>query len=156
MTKKITDRPLLKNGRKQKEPPPNCAAQIEALAADGWSVLGIAKKLDTSADTLRRWLNEDPALQEAMDAGRENERWQLHSMLFKKAIEQKDVTAACVLLNARHGYRENQSDSGNKVQITFNLPGAMSMDDFKAKVIEQNGNANDTIEPVSTKSLTRS
>jgi hypothetical protein len=36
------------------------------------------------------------------------------------------------LLKARHGYREgDQTDTANKVSITFALPGAMSMEEFK-------------------------
>jgi hypothetical protein len=157
MTKKIIDRELIKAGRKLKEPPKDCVALIEQLAADGWSVLGIAKRLGTSADTFRRWLDEDDQLQEALNSGRENERWQLHNMLFKQATEKGNPTAAMFLLKARHGYREgDQSETSNRVTINFALPGAISMDEFSklTKVIEH-GSSNDTVKPVPTKSLVR-
>jgi hypothetical protein len=151
MSNKITHRPLLKRGRKLKVPPQDCAEAIEALAADGWSQLGIAKRLGTSADTLRRWLDENPALQEAFNTGRENERHALHNMLYRQAMEAGNATAAMFLLKSRHGYREgDQSETANKVTINFQLPGAMSMEQFEAvKVIEQHGNADDRNESVS-------
>jgi transposase len=58
MTRKIADRPLDIAGRRPKQPPRDAAEKIEALAEEGWSELGIAKRLGTSADTLRRWLEE--------------------------------------------------------------------------------------------------
>jgi hypothetical protein len=40
------------------------------------------------------------------------------------------------LLKARHGYREgDQSEMGNKVSVTFNLPASLSLDQFH-KVID--------------------
>jgi hypothetical protein len=132
MTKPITHRALKKRGRKLKEAPADAAARIEALAADGWSLLGIAKKLGTSADVLRRWTDENPALKEALDQGREEERFALHSMLFKKAVEKGDTVAAIFLLKSRHGYREgDQSEQGNRVSINFQLPAALPLENFK-------------------------
>jgi len=65
---------MAKTGRPSKLPQKDAAAQITALAADGFSMRGIAVRLGTSFDTLRRWLDERPDLQEAFDNGRENER----------------------------------------------------------------------------------
>lgn len=143
MTEKITHRPLAKAGRKPKAPPRDAAARIEALAADGFSKLGVAKQLGTSVDTLNRWLDEQPELQTAFDNGREAERWALHNMLFKQAMEKGNTTAAIFLLKARHNYKEqDQSDIQNKVSITFNLPGAMSADEFeKGKLIDAHARA---------------
>jgi hypothetical protein len=43
------------------------------------------------------------------------------------------------LLKARHGYREgDQQEQANKVSVTFNLPGAMTAEQYK--VIEQVAN----------------
>ena len=148
MTKPITDRPLKSPGRKLKEPPANAAHRIEALSADGFSVLGIAKHLNTTPDVFRRWLDEYPDLKDAMDSGREIERHALHNMLFKAATEGGNTSAAMFLLKARHGYREgDQSEQGNRVSINFQLPAAMPMADFK--VIEH-GKSDNRIEPVST------
>lgn len=48
-----------------------------------------------------------------------------------------NIVAAMFLLKTRHGYREgDQSDTANKVSITFQMPGALPMDQFAAHVIE--------------------
>ena len=147
MTRPITDRPLRSKGRKAKQPPHGAADRIEALAADGFSVLGIAKHMDTSPDTFRRWLTDFPALQDAMDSGRELERHALHNMLFKAATEGGNTSAAMFLLKARHGYREgDQSEHGNRVSINFQLPAAMPLADFK---VIDHGTTNDRVELVS-------
>lgn len=155
MTAKITNRELRKAGRKLKEPPRDASARIEAYAADGFSKLGIAKRLETSVDTLNRWMDEQPELQTAFDVGREDERWALHNMLFKQAMEKGNATAAMFLLKSRHGYREgDQSEQANRVNVVFNLPGAISMDEFSklTKVIEH-GQSDNRNEPVSTQRL---
>lgn len=128
-----------KIGRPCKPPPPDAAERIQALAADGWSKRGVANALGTSFQTLDKWLEEDPALLEAFENGRENERHALHNMLYREAIEKRNVTAAAILLNARHGYRTDAQDVGNKVSLTFNLPGAMPMNEF-LKLKEVTGN----------------
>ena len=131
MTKAITDRPLKKRGKPPKEAPPTAAETIYTCAAGGFSQVGIAHALATSADTLRRWMDEEPALKEAWERGRETERHMLHNKLYRLAMEQDHASAAMFLLKARHGYREgDQGDQGNRVNITFNLPGAMTFDEF--------------------------
>lgn len=120
------------SGRKKKPPPPNIADHVRDLAADGFSIVGIAQRLGTSKDTFSRWLDERPELREAFDQGRETERHALHNLLYRQAVEKGNATAAMFLLKARHGYREgDQSEQGNRVQITFALPGALSMQDFQ-------------------------
>lgn len=142
---------MTRTGRPKKEPPADAAQQIRALAEDGWSLLGIANDLGTSADTLRRWLTEYPELQEQVDLGRENERRALHNMLYRQAMEAGNATAAMFLLKARHGYREgDQSETTNKVSITFQLPAALPMSDLK--VIEH-ADADHRVEPVPAASL---
>jgi hypothetical protein len=43
-----------------------------------------------------------------------------------------DGPSAMFLLKARHGYREgDQSEQSNKIQITFNLPGALTAAEYK-------------------------
>ena len=65
-----------------------------------------------------------------MTQGRESERLALHNVLFR-AAKRGNIVAAMFLLKARHGYREgDQSDTANKVSITFSLPGAMKPEDF--------------------------
>jgi hypothetical protein len=156
VTAPITNPPLAKTGRPRKEPPRGAVKRIEDLAADGFSVLGIAKRLNTSPDTFRRWLTEYPELQTAFDTGRDNERWALHNMLFRKAIDKGDVTAAAILLNARHGYREaSQSEAGNRVQINFQLPGALSMSEFQAPKVLEHAAPDNRNERLSKQGVTR-
>ena len=148
------NRPRLPTGRPPKLPPEGAAQRIEALAADGFSVLGVARSLGTSADTFRRWLDEVPALREAFEAGREKERRALHNMLYRQAMEEGNSSAAMFLLKARHGYREgDQNEAGNRVQITFALPGAMSMADFRSI---EHGPADNRDQRVPTQGITRS
>lgn len=105
-------------GRKIKQPPSECDAVIEEMAAKGYSLLGIAKRLQTSPDTLRRWFAENPQLQSALDAGREDERWTLHNVLFKQAVEKGNTTAAIFLLKSRHGYADNDRvHNTNKLSV---------------------------------------
>ena len=118
-------------GRPRKHPPPNAATRITELAADGFSVRGVAMKLGVSHEILNRWLAEHAALKEAFEVGREMERHTLHNALYRLATEQGDKIAAMFLLKARHGYREGgQGDQANRVSINFTLPGAMKPDAF--------------------------
>lgn len=114
-----------------KQPPANAAGRIAALAATGHAIVGIAKLLGVGADTLRRWMDEDPMLAEALAQGREAERFVLHNVLYR-AAKRGNIIAAMFLLKARHGYREgDQGDGGNKVSINFTLPGALPPEEFK-------------------------
>jgi hypothetical protein len=143
-----------KNGRPHKEAPAvvSTARIIEVMAADGRTVIGIAKALKTSKETLAKWLDEDPELAEAFARGKEIERYELHNGL-RRAAKRGNIVAAIFLLKARHGYREgDQGDSANKVSITFTLPGAMKPEEFT--VIQNEPAA--TNKPVSRKSIARS
>lgn len=145
MTKPITHRPLKKSGPKPIEPPafaspwpvetdapaPEDAAElIRAYAADGWSKLGIAHGLGVNPRTLNRWLEDHPELSDAIALGREQEHHALYNMLFVEAVEKKNITAALAILNARHGWRGDQSGNANGVNLTIALPGAMTMQQF--------------------------
>lgn len=121
-------------GRPRLNPPADAATRIEELAAEGHGVVGVARQLGVSPDTLRRWFDDDSALKEAFEFGREAERFYLHSLLRKQA-EKGNVIAGLFLLKARHGYIEgDQGEQANRVQITFNLPGALKPEQF---VVEQ-------------------
>lgn len=130
----------------RKLPPPDAAERIRALAADGWSVRGIAAAMGTTQDTMRgRWFEDFPELKEAMELGREAERHALHNRLYRMATEgtgKEAAIAAMFLLKARHGYREGeQQEQGNRVAITFNLPAAQPLDQF---MTVDNGTADST------------
>jgi lambda repressor-like predicted transcriptional regulator len=140
MTKRV-DRPHKKRGRALAVPPAHAAARIAALAATGHSVVGIARQLRTSGNTLRRWMDEDPALAEALAQGREAERFTLHNVLYR-AAKKGNIVAAMFLLKARHGYKEgDQSEAANKVSINFTLPAPLPADQFQAIEHEAGDNA---------------
>jgi hypothetical protein len=130
MTKPITDRALQKTGRKPSTAPIAAASLIRDLAADGWSIVGIAHQVGVDPKTFKGWLEREPALQEAIDVGREQERRVLHNIIYRRAVEKDDITAAIMLLNSRHGYRSDQGDAGARVNITISLPGAMTLTQF--------------------------
>ncbi|SNT30397.1 hypothetical protein SAMN06265795_12343 [Noviherbaspirillum humi] len=123
-----------KRGRGQppKEPPPDAAERIRALAADGFSMRGVAAGLGVVQDTLRKWFDHDQALKEAFELGRERERHVLHNVLYRAAVEDGNLTAAMFLLKSRHGYKEGQdpSEAGGRVTINFSLPAAMPAANF--------------------------
>lgn len=121
----------------RKDPPDGARDVVCALAATGYSKRGIANHFSVDLSTLNRWLDEDETLQTAFDVGRDQERFTLHNALYQKA-KNGDGPAAMFLLKARHGYREgDQQDQANKVQITFNLPGATKVEEYgNGKVID--------------------
>jgi hypothetical protein len=114
-------------------------------------MVGIARGLNTGINQLRRWIDENPALEEAIAQGRESERFALHSGLFR-AAKRGNIIAAMFLLKARHGYREgDQGGEANRVSITFALPGAMTPEQFTIEHAPTTENL-----PVPKKCLTRS
>ena len=127
-------------GRPPKQIPANAAEIVKTMAAEGYGIVAIADRFRISKELLRQWFERDPALQEALDVGREQERRALHNMLYKDAMENGNATAAMFLLKSRHGYREGaEVDQSSGVRITFNLPGAMSIEDFSKGVTIENG-----------------
>jgi hypothetical protein len=146
-------------GQPRKDPPADAAGHIRAFAADGFSRVGIAEKFGTERKTLERWLTDFPELREAFDRGREKERHSLHNRLYRIAMESDNektaVLAAAIILNSRHGYNKPDStDSANRVNIVFNLPAALSREDFMKTVsIDERQPTDD--ERVPNKSLVR-
>jgi hypothetical protein len=140
MTRPALDTPTLTAsgatvGRPRKQPPADAAALIHARSRDGFSVRGVAFGLDVSERVLRHWFDEHPELKQAFDEGREHVQHTLFNRLFKIATESKDErtasTACMFLLKSMFGWREGeQQEQGTRVNITFNLPGAMSREDF--------------------------
>lgn len=126
----------LREGRPRKQPPEDAAERIRIAAAGGASLKGVAAAVGVDVEILRRWFDERPDLQEAIDTGREQERRTLHNVLYRAATEGsgKDaLIAAMFLLKAKHGYREgDQQEQANRVAITFNMPAAQPMAEFIA------------------------
>ena len=134
-------------GRPRKEPPADAEKVIRELSATGHAIIGIAHALGTSKDVFNRWLDEKEILKAAFEHGREKERYTLHAVLYDAATQGKNCVAAMFLLKSRHGYREgDQVEHGNKVNITFTLPGAMKLDDFK---VIQNDSTDDSTKRIS-------
>ena len=109
-------------------PPKNAIEETQRLAADGYSIIGIAKHLGVSRDAFKRWCDEDDALQEAFEVGMETER-------------QANGALSCI--SRRHGYREFESPN-TKVDVTVNAPQPLllvtdhgSDEAWAAKVAEQ-------------------
>jgi hypothetical protein len=98
----------------KKHPPSNAVETIEQLAAEGHAIIGIAKKLGVAKETFKRWCDEDQALQEAFELGRETERQKLHALIVQSAVLNKPANVnAFFILKARHGYRENDPAHSN-------------------------------------------
>jgi hypothetical protein len=115
----------------RKNPPAGAAAEIRTLAATGFGKVGIAAHFGVALQTLDRWIEEDEMMRDCFAAGREDERQSLHNALYRKAMN-GDGPAAMFLLKARHGYREgDQSQDANRVSITFNLPGALTANEYR-------------------------
>jgi hypothetical protein len=146
-------------GQPRKEPPADAALHIRAFAADGFSIVGVAEKFGIERKTLERWLADFPELREAFDRGRERERHSLHNRLYRIAIESDNekaaVSAAMCIPNSRHGYRQdNVVDQANRISVTFNIPAALSREDFMKTAIHEQQPPDD--EPVPTTGLIRS
>jgi len=98
----------------RKLPPDGAAEDIQRLAAEGFSQLGIAAHFKVSRVCFKRWIEEDEALNEAFELGRETERQALHAMVVASARANKPANVnAFFLLKARHGYIEADHKSAN-------------------------------------------
>ncbi len=140
---------LGKGGRVAKEPPADALKVIEEAAQHGASMKGFAVALGVSVDTLRRWMTDYPELGHAIDTGREKERRILHDVVFQTAIAGKgkdSLLAAFMLLQNRHGYKEPEPDQANRLNIVFNMPGAMPL----AEYIEVSNADGSAVQRVST------
>lgn len=98
----------------------------------------IARALGITVKTLKRILDDEPELTDAVDAAKEAEEAELRDCLMRNAKSGSDV-AALFLLKSRHGYRDR--DDG-KVQVAQGggvlvVPGMESLDEWMAKAAEQ-------------------
>jgi hypothetical protein len=101
-------------GAPRRNPPSNAIAEIRALAAAGSTYIGIAKRFKVSKDTLTRWLDDDPALAESFEQGKDEEREKLHNSLSVKALA-GDIVAAMFLLKSRHKYDDK---AGQRIDVS--------------------------------------
>jgi hypothetical protein len=131
-------------GAPRKFPPKNAAALIEELASQGNSIIGIAKKLGVGRELFKRWREEDDALQEAFEIGRDTHRQTLVTLIMRDAVAGKNANGNCMfLLKTMHGYREQDSTS-TKVNVGVGItPSVMIVrdhgddDQWAARIAEQ-------------------
>ena len=105
----------------RKNPPNDAASDIQRLAAEGFSQLGIAAHFKVSREYFKRWIEEDEALNEAYELGKETERQALHAMVVASARANKPANVnAFFLLKARHGYVETDNRTIVNVDVALN------------------------------------
>jgi hypothetical protein len=113
----------------RKLPPDGAGEDIRRLAAEGYSQLGIAAHFKVSRECFKRWIEEDEALNEAYELGRETERQALHALVVASARANKPANVnAFFLLKARHGYVE--TDNRTKVSVDVALNSVLVVRDF--------------------------
>jgi hypothetical protein len=114
--------------------------KVQRWASESASKGAIARRLGMDHKTFRVLMEQNPELRAAYDEGIEMEHQMLVSAL-KRQLDKSPVPAI-FLLKTRHGYREgDQSQQGNRVSVTFNLPGAQPLDAFRSgTAIEHNAN----------------
>jgi hypothetical protein len=127
-----------RKGRPPMIPPDDTAEAVLKLTSKGISEVSIARALGVSYDTWAKWRKEYPKIEEARKIGRGIEHDQLFDVLFKSATVDKNITSAMFLLKTRHGYLEGQPfDSQNKVQIVFQIPGALQIEEYEETLLKQ-------------------
>lgn len=116
---------------------------IQDLAARGVAEMTIARALGMSRDAFRQAKRRDPAVQEALDAGRAVEHDKLVGVLHDAAMAGHFVPAI-FLLKSRFGYREG---TAFEVDVTVNATGGVivvpqrkTVEEYLAD-LERNGGA---------------
>ncbi len=105
----------------RKNPPAQAANDIQRLAAEGFGQVGIAAHFKVAVSTFRRWIEEDEALNEAYELGKETERQALHAMVIASARANKPANVnAFFILKARHGYVETDNRTKVNVDVAIN------------------------------------
>lgn len=99
----------------------------------------IARALGVTVKTLKRLLDQEPELTDAVDAAREAEEAELRDCLMRSAKRGSDV-AALFLLKSRHGYVDRtdnkpKPDEGRCGVLV--VPGTMDTADFERMAFKQ-------------------
>ena len=120
----------------QSKPPRGTAAKLRQWAADGTPQKVMARRLGVGVARLQQWMEEDEKLQSAYVDGVEEE----HQLFLasQRSHMANSPTPAIFVVQPRPGYREgDQTGQANKVQVTFNLPGAAPKEQWvQAQVID--------------------
>jgi hypothetical protein len=132
-------------GGERKLIPTRDLATITELAARGVRQADISRALGLglSGETWRKCLSEQPEVAEAYAEGQRRMHDSLVGRLFDAAMKGA-VVPNLFLLKTRFGYREGDEPSELRPQITINLRGALSPEQYAAarrEVIEHDGPA---------------
>ncbi len=93
----------------------------------------IAAALGLTVKTLKRLIDDDPVLADAVDAAREAEEAELRDLLMRNARD-GDTVSALFLLKARHGYRDRDDKAKGLVATggVLVVPGTRTLEEWSA------------------------
>jgi hypothetical protein len=113
---------------------------VERALLDGYARNQIAKALGTTVATLRRIINDDPVLTDAVDCRKDVEEQELREILMGQA-RMGDTVAGIFLAKAQFGWRDRddtkvklETDSGGGVLV---VPGTMPLDEWSLAAARQ-------------------
>lgn len=110
--------------------PPGSRDALLAMAKNGLKESTAATALGVPLNEFRRVIAKNPEAKALWAEAMSVERDVLISALFNKAME-GDSKSAQFLLAARHGMSEKQTETpGERINITFQLPAALSPDQY--------------------------
>ncbi len=121
-------------GGPRKTVPASKLPLITKMAADGARERHIALALGMSVPTWIRCKKDFPEVADALALGQEL----LYDKIIGRLIEQAktNVIAGIYLSKVLFGLREGEPPSDSRPQITINLPGALSLAQFRGAAIE--------------------
>jgi hypothetical protein len=109
----------------RKNPPKDAVETIERLAALGCSIIGLSRAMGVSRETFKCWCEENEAIQDAFDAGRETLRQALIALIVQAATLNKGANSnAMFLLKTMFGFREFDSPN-TKVDVAVAAPNVL-------------------------------
>ena len=101
-------------------------AQVEALASRGLSQQQIADALGISERTLRNRKKDSAEFAEAIKRGRAKGISKVANVIFEKAVNQQDITAAIFFMKAIGHWRDKDKvtidNSGNGLKVVIEKP----------------------------------
>src|SRR5690348_15864462 len=128
-----------------KYPPVDAARRIEEAASEVPRMSTVALALRVSRDTLRHWLKGNPELAQAFEWGKAAfERRCVMRIETRSNDRDRPAVDDFFLLKTLCGYREgDQGEQPSRLSITFNLPGAMTREQFEKTVVSTQESGND-------------
>ena len=122
-------------GRPRQHLRPTDYDRLEAMASVGASMRTIAKRLGVAYVTFQKILQRDRRAEEAFEAGRGELESELVGVLYRQAVDPKNrnPTPALFLLKSMRNFSDQPQPAlpENRVEITFQLPGALSEEQYK-------------------------